>query len=110
MLFLIINRDWETRPKDEMTRNSLPKTSQELRMLSSVTLNCQVTKIVMNKGSQLSELLSVSHMPNCQTDKRITKLSKIVKIVTKYQIVKIVIKCQIINNQKSSLSKFSRLS
>ena len=31
------------------------KTSQELRMLSSVTLNCQVTKIVMNSGSQLSE-------------------------------------------------------
>ena len=32
---------------------SLTKTSQELRMLSSVTLNCQVTKIVMNSGSQL---------------------------------------------------------
>ena len=31
----------------------LHKTSQELRMLSSVTLNCQVTKIVMNSGSQL---------------------------------------------------------
>ena len=34
----------------------LSKTSQELRMLSSVTINCQVTKIVMNSGSQLSEL------------------------------------------------------
>ena len=32
------------------------KTSQELRMLSSVTINCEVTKIVMNSGSQLSEL------------------------------------------------------
>ena len=32
------------------------KTSQELRMLSSVTINCQVTKIVMNSGSQLLEL------------------------------------------------------
>ena len=32
------------------------KTSQELRMLSSVTVDCQVTKIVMNPGSQLSEL------------------------------------------------------
>ena len=32
------------------------QTSQELRMLSSVTLNCQATKIVMNSGSQLSEL------------------------------------------------------
>ena len=38
------------------------KTSQELRMLSSVTLNCQVTKIVMNSGSQLSEMQSVSQM------------------------------------------------
>ena len=35
-------------------RNNL-KTSQELRMLSSVTLNCQVTMIVANSGSQLSE-------------------------------------------------------
>ena len=34
----------------------LIKTLQELRMLSSVTLNFQVTKIVMNSGSQLSEL------------------------------------------------------
>ena len=34
----------------------IPKTSQELRMLSSVTINCQITKIVMNSGSQLSEL------------------------------------------------------
>ena len=32
------------------------KTSQELRMLSSVTIICQVTKIFMNSGSQLSEL------------------------------------------------------
>ena len=32
------------------------KTSQELRMLSSVTINCQITKIVMISGSQLSEL------------------------------------------------------
>ena len=29
------------------------KTSQELRMLSTVTLDCQVTKIVMNLDSQL---------------------------------------------------------
>ena len=34
------------------------KTSQESRMLSSFTLNCQVTKIVMNSGSQLSEMQS----------------------------------------------------
>ena len=32
------------------------QTSQELQMLSSVTLNCQATKIVMESGSQLSEL------------------------------------------------------
>ena len=35
---------------------NLKKTSQELRMLSSVTINCQVTKIVVNLGSQLSAL------------------------------------------------------
>ena len=29
------------------------QTSQELRMLSTVTLDCQVTKIVMNSDSQL---------------------------------------------------------
>ena len=38
------------------------QTSQELRMLSIVTPYCQVTKIVMNSGSQLSELQSVSQM------------------------------------------------
>ena len=32
------------------------KTSQELRMLSSVTLNCQVTKFVKKSSSQLSEM------------------------------------------------------
>ena len=32
------------------------KTSQELRMLSSVTFNCQFTKIVMDSGFQLSEM------------------------------------------------------
>ena len=36
--------------------HGVTKTSQELRMLSSVTINCQVTKIVMNPGSQLSVL------------------------------------------------------
>ena len=36
------------------------QTSQELRMLSSVTIDCQITKIVMDSGSQLSELWSVS--------------------------------------------------
>ena len=32
----------------------LAKTLQELRMLSSVTLKCQVTKIVLNTASNLS--------------------------------------------------------
>ena len=43
-------------------QSNLLKTSQELRMLSSVTINCRITKIVMNSDSQLSELLSVSQM------------------------------------------------
>ena len=33
--------------------NLIAETSQELRMMSSVTLDCQETKIVMNSGSQL---------------------------------------------------------
>ena len=44
---------WEKWYTDEVSQ---AKTSQELRMLSSVTINCQITKIVMNSGSQLSEL------------------------------------------------------
>ena len=59
------------------------KTSQELRMLSSVTINCQITKIVMKSGSQLSELYSVSQMSslqvcpsNCQKLSQLSKLSK----------------------------------
>ena len=38
------------------TTSQCVQTSQELRTLSSVTINCQITKIVMNPGSQLSEL------------------------------------------------------
>mgnify|MGYP001165716151 CR=1 FL=1 len=34
----------------------IQQTSQELRMLSSVTINCQVPKTVMISGPQLSEL------------------------------------------------------
>ena len=34
----------------------IEETLQELRMLSSVTLNCEVTKVVKSSGSQLSEL------------------------------------------------------
>ena len=56
----------------------MKKTSQELRMLSSVTINCQVTKIVINPGSQLSVLYfsvanttspydcSITEDPKCQ--------------------------------------------
>ena len=40
----------------EFASGARNKTLQELLMLSSVTLICQVTKIVMNSGSQLSEL------------------------------------------------------
>merc|ERR1712037_1033339 len=53
------------------------KTSQELRMLSSVTINCQITKIVMNSGSQLPELQTVSQMS------KVPGLSKNLKIFQK---------------------------
>ena len=52
------------------------KTSQELRMLSSVTLDCQGTKIVMNSGSQLSELCLKSHK-----SLGLSELSEMVKVV-----------------------------
>ena len=51
-----------------------PKTSQELRMLSSVTIDCHITKMVMDSGSQLSELLSVSQMSQVLVLVRIAKL------------------------------------
>ena len=41
---------------DEYSNIFISKTSQELRMLSSATINFQVTKIVINPGSQLSVL------------------------------------------------------
>ena len=39
-----------------LSTGSLFETLQELQMLSSGALNCQVTKIVMNSGSKLSKL------------------------------------------------------
>ena len=54
------------------------QTLQELRRLSSVTFNCQVTKIVMMSGSQLSKLSSMSWRPqiswiNVLIDKNLKK-------------------------------------
>ena len=43
-------------------RKSLNKKYGEIRKAKKVSLNCQATKIVMNSGSQFSELLSVSQM------------------------------------------------
>ena len=40
------------------------ETSQELRMLSSVTINCQVTKIVIKPGSQLTIVSTVISVTN----------------------------------------------
>ena len=40
------------------------KTSQELQMLSSVTINCQLTKIVINPGvSIVSIVINVANVP-----------------------------------------------
>ena len=52
----------------------IKKTSQELQMLSTVAIDCQITKIVMDSGSQLSELLSVSQMSQVLVLARIAKL------------------------------------
>ena len=49
-LALIMEQDFVV--VNELALGSI-QTSQELRMLSSVTLNCQVTKIVMDSDSQL---------------------------------------------------------
>ena len=45
-----------THSMKNQVHDSFDKTLQELRMLSNGILNCQVTKIVLNSGSQLSEL------------------------------------------------------
>ena len=41
------------------------QTLQGLRMLSTVTICCQVTKIVMNAGSRLSYMSQVSRIVSC---------------------------------------------
>ena len=65
------------------------KTLQELRMLSSATCNCQVTNIVMNSVTQLSELKLMSQRP---------QVSRIIVVIVIVQIVKIV---KTINNNKN---------
>ena len=54
-------------------RGAILKILQELRILSSVTITCQITKIVMSSCSQLSELSSVSQMS--QVSRIVTSLS-----------------------------------
>ena len=53
------------------------ETSQELRMLSSVTINCQITKIVINPGPQLS----VSQMSQRSQVSRIAPLGCSLRLV-----------------------------
>ena len=70
---------------------SCPKTLQELRMLSSVTINCQVTKIVMNSGSRFSEpglsfqstfskIVNIVQIVNMKIVKKLLKWSELPKI------------------------------
>ena len=49
------------------------KTSQELRMLSSVTINCQITKMFINSGSQLL-LLSPENLKIFQKSEYLPKI------------------------------------
>ena len=42
-----------------------------------VTINCQITKIVINSGSQLSELKSMSQRPQVSLSLSLSRLSKI---------------------------------
>ena len=79
------------------------KTSQELRILSSVKIDCQITKIVMDSGFHLSELLSVSQMsqvPVLSLSLSLLLLSIIVTIVIN---VKLFI---ILNNYKNCQNSF----
>ena len=46
------------------------KTSQELQMLSSVTINCQLTKIVINPGSQFRGEYFSKNLYFCTTPKK----------------------------------------
>ena len=78
-------------------------------MLSSVTLKCQVTKNVMNSGSQLSNVttqvsrivfVDVFVLVFFQSCHKLSKLAKIVNSVKKIQqlsqIAKIVINCHVL--------------
>ena len=60
---ILLGHPDQARSKEKSYRHPIVKsehlqniTSQELQILSSVTIDCQVTKIVMNPGSQLSVL------------------------------------------------------
>ena len=59
-------------------KSSYKKTSQELRMLSNVTINCQITKIVMNSGSQIVRIvISVSNVTSPRIVQKSEYLPKI---------------------------------
>ena len=59
----------------------------KLRTLPSVTLNCQVTKIVMNSGSQLSELKSMSQRP------QVSRIINVIVIIQNCKKLKKIQKC-----------------
>ena len=86
--------------------NQNEETSPELQMLSIVTIDCQMTNIVRDSGSQLSELLSVSQMsqvPVLSLSLSLLLLSIIVMIV-------ITVKLFIIVNNKNKLNCLGHVS
>ena len=91
-------------------------------MLSSVTINCQVTKIVMNSGSQLSELYSVSQMAqvfenvkmvkncNCQNGKEYQNCITTTQFVKKLSKLSIFVKnCQDSSKNSQDLSNIVKI-
>ena len=60
----------------------MKKTSQELRMLSSVTLNCQETKNVTNSGSHLFSIVRIviRSVPQLSKFSKVGKVGKVRKV------------------------------
>ena len=61
--FSVSVSQWHSCPNGDGEKSQptqVKKTSQELRMLSSVTINSQITKIVMISGSQLIVRIVIS--------------------------------------------------
>ena len=106
-LFVVtmVTSPWHLSPSYDVLDHTNLQTSQKLRRLSSVTINCQVTKVVMNSLYQMSKFSRIFFSSVYMTNTFVW----IVKVLVNCLKLSIYVKCQNFGNA-CNFQYFSKLS